>query len=324
MTADPGRPSTVAPVTTTIDTPAAVADDVPSPTDATLTLIGLDGEMSCSEIATGGRLIQVGAAAWVDEPGGEVETFTSLIGYPADSWTPESWTDIAESVHGLTKQDIADAPPSPEVDRRFRDWLLTHGGVDGRRLLVPVGLNVMAFDMPFFRTAVPYSSALLSRRGLDVNGVLHTYAGWDPSPNAVGRDFYAWKRAFKTSANRELARRGMDVREHDAGYDAAQALLGWWWLRTQTTDQTARIARLEAELAAADPLRAQLGAGLLRRLTDLGVTRTELTATVEALVRAGHNRPSRWFGSPNATLGRRPLQAVEDGDWGSVRAAAGA
>jgi hypothetical protein len=276
--------------------------------------IGLDGEMSAADLSDGGRLIQAGAAAWSAEPGGPVETFTSLIRH--DQLT---WCDRAAQVHGITRDQLADAPAAAEVDEALRAWLLAHGGTDGKRRIVPVGLNVAAFDLPFFRHSLPGATELLARRSVDLNALCFTYAGWDPNPRtATTRDFAGWKRAMKTAANAALTEQGRTVREHDAGYDAAQALVGWWWLRGQLTDSAARLARMEQHLDTLDPLRAALGDGLLARLS--GIPRPALESIVAALGPDVSVR--RWFGTHQPALGQTPLQALQAGRLAEILAAA--
>jgi len=277
-------------------------------------LIGLDGEMSSADIVTGGKLIQAGAAAWSGPRGSLVETFTSLI-----RQVDMEWSDRAAQVHGLSREQVDEAPEASEVDDAFHAWLIAHGGVEGRRILVPVGLNVASFDMPFFREALPRSAALFARRAVDINALCFTYEGWDPNPRCTTpRDFAGWKRSFKSEANARLAAAGVPVREHDAGFDAAQALVGWWWLRSQSTSGTTALAAALDQLDAADPLRAVLGGGLLARLAN--VDRMVLQLIVDALPAAVS--PRKWFGQFQQGLDSTPLDAVTTGRVAEVVAAA--
>lgn len=291
----------------TVDTMGEDSTHLTSETDdqTDWALVGLDGEMSSSELNEGGRLIQAGAAAWVDQPGGAVTTFTRLIHHDEMAWSSR-----AAAVHGISRDELAAAPSATEVDEELRVWLLANGGVDGRRLIVPIGLNVAAFDMPFFRQALPHASLLIARRAVDLNALCFTYAGWEPnSKSDNARDFAGWKRSMKIAANNELARRGIEVREHDAGFDAAQALLGWWWLRQQAVLLTKQVTQLDTRLDAADPLRALLGDGLLDRL--IGIERSILSEIV-ALLPADVS-PRRWFGTKRSALGCTPLAALLNG-----------
>lgn len=279
---------------------------LPDTDDSQWVFIGLDGEMSSAELDQGGRLIQVGAAVWSGRPGESTETFSSLIFL--DESAP--WSDRAAQVHGLTRSQLLKASPAAEVDELFYTWLLAHGAQAGARIVVPIGLNVAAFDMPFFRQALPRSSSLIARRAVDLNAICFSYAGWDPNPRSDGsRDFAGWKRSMKIAANTWLAQSGVPVREHDAGYDALQALVGWWWLREQLAAPVVKMAQLDARLDAADPLRAVLGDGLLERLSM--VSRTDIVWIVQHLQQPAS--PRRWFGTKLAALGTTPLAAIIDG-----------
>lgn len=265
--------------------------------------IGLDGEMSSADLEQGGRLIQVGAAIWSGQPGSDCETFTSLIFL--DESMP--WSERAAQVHGIPRADLAVAPPPAEVDELFYAWLIAHGAQEGSRIIVPIGLNVAAFDMPFFRLTLPRSSSLIARRAVDLNAICFSYDGWDPNPRSQGsRDFAGWKRSMKIAANTWLAEHGIPVREHDAGYDALQALVSWWWLREQIQTPVAHLAELDARLDVLDPLRALLGDGLLGRLSI--VSREDLTIIVKHLPK--DISPRRWFGTKHAALEDTPLAAL--------------
>ena len=276
--------------------------------------IGLDGEMSSAELEQGGRLIQVGAAVWSGRPGEDCETFSSLIFL--DESMP--WSERAAQVHGIPRADLASAPSPVEVDKLFYAWLIAHGAQEGSRIIVPIGLNVAAFDMPFFRLTLPRSSSLIARRAVDLNAICFSYDGWDPNPRSDGsRDFAGWKRSMKIAANTWLSEHGVPVREHDAGYDALQALVGWWWLREQLKTPVAHLVDLDARLDALDPLRALLGDGLLGRLSM--VSRTDLLAIVGHL--AQDVAPRRWFGTKHAALDATPLAALAAGRVAEVLAA---
>jgi hypothetical protein len=228
-------------------------------------LLGLDGEMSSAELAEGGKLIQVGCAVWTGEPGGNIDTYTSLI-----RWDEMQWSPRAAQVHGITREEVQNARNRQVVDDEFHAWLTQHGAIQGRRILIPIGLNVAAFDMPFFRDALPKSTALFARRAVDLNALCFTYAGWDPNPRTTGpRDFSGWKKSMKAAANKELLARGTPTAEHDAGYDAAQALLGWWWLRTQLSEMTQALGKLTTHVEQGNPLRAALGEGLYQRTREI-------------------------------------------------------
>lgn len=284
--------------------------------DGVFTLLGLDGEMSGADLEDGCRLIQIGVSAWTAEPGGEVDTFSSLIGYPVDYWTEDTWQAKAESVHGFTREQVAAAPAPAEVDDALYEWLLTHGAVAGRRMLVPIGLNVGAFDMPFVRDALPRSASLFARRCTDLNALLFTFDGWDPIAGQPVRDFAGWKRSMRVAANTTLAADpSLAGREHDAGFDAAQALVGWWWLRSQFAPLPQKVATLTAQLEEADPLRRTVSPGLMRRLQEFGAARAEIELLAARVAAAYPGvQVSTWFGRPDRVLQAVPMRyATEHG-----------
>lgn len=284
-----------------------------------LIYLGLDGEMSAADISDGGKLIQAGFAAWTGEPGGQLDVFTSLIRHQN-----MHWCERAAAVHQIDPTTLDTAPDPEDADQAAYTWLLSHGAVNGHRTIIPIGLNVGTFDMPFFRQTLPLTSSLISRRAIDLNALCFTYAGWDPNPRSGSvRDFHGWKRSMKTAANTELARRGFQTSDHDAGHDAAQALLGWWWLRRQTVELTARVADLDTRLDAAQPLRTALGDGLIARLEQInGLHHNQLTQILESL---GPNlNARRWFDTTHPDLGCTPLVALQNGRTAEVIAASAA
>ncbi len=199
---------------------------------ARVRLVGLDGEMSAASLADGGRLIQAGLAL---RSGSGVEVFSSLIGW-ADA--PMLWEDRAAAVHGIERRRLDDAPAPHEVDRAASAFL-TERALAGPReegvprvTLVTVGFNVAAFDHPFFRHALPLTTSLLSRRAVDLNALCFALDGWDPDPKVASpRTWSGWKRTSKRYANARLAAEGHAGGEHDAGWDAAQALYVLEYLR---------------------------------------------------------------------------------------------
>lgn len=281
-----------------------------------MVLFGLDGEMSSAEIKEGGKLIQAGAAVWKDEEGGEIEVYSSLI-----RQDEMQWSERASQVHGITREEVAAARPAEIVDAEMEEWLLAHGGVAGRKLLIPIGFNVASFDFPFFEQTLPRSRAIISRRAVDLNAACFTFEGWDPNPkSSQDRDFYSWKKSMKAHANARLAELGFKEGEHDAGYDAAQALVGHGWLRSQMRQQGARLEQALADLAAADPVTARLGVGLAKRLET--VEKVEVEAVLNAL--GGGVNARKWFGTKTPLLGTSPLEALLAGRSAEVVAAAGA
>lgn len=102
-------------------------------------------------------------------------------------------------VHGITDEAICAGPPADAVDERLRSFLLANGAETDRRVIEPVGWNVVGFDMPFIRHALPRSAELISRRGVDLNAVCRTLDGvieFEGSrPTTSG-----WKRLAKRAA----------------------------------------------------------------------------------------------------------------------------
>lgn len=186
-------------------------------------VVGLDGEMTCSDLARGGRLIQIGVAVGLERE----QRFTSFVGWPENEYVTDP---KAMRVHGISDKAIATASPAPEVDGRLRAFLLANGADPRKKTIEPVGWNVVGFDMPFVRDALPRSAELISRRGVDLNAVCRTLDGileFEGSrPSTSG-----WKRLAKRAAEQVLTGYGIDEEWHDAGFDAAAALAAWQWLR---------------------------------------------------------------------------------------------
>lgn len=193
--------------------------------DGNLVVVGLDCETSGSELSSGHRLIQAGLAA---HDGASVEIFSSLVGWPADSWSGNEWSLEAEAVHRISRERLADAPPAEIVDADAAAWLLARGGRSHFRRILTVGFNVGAFDHPFFARYLPRTRGLITHRHIDLNSVCFTLHG--RPHNGRSHTWQEWKEAAKQAAAAQLSHVGG---AHDAGYDAAEALLAWVWLREQ-------------------------------------------------------------------------------------------
>jgi hypothetical protein len=189
-------------------------------------IAGLDCETSGSNLAAGSRLIQAGLAV---QHNGQVEIFSSLVGWTLDSWDNTTWSPQAEEVHGITRDQLADAPDAAVVDRLAEAWLLARGVRPGHRNVLSVGFNVGSFDHPFFARYLPRTYALVTHRHIDLNSVCFTLDGL--SHAGVPRSWQEWKDLAKRRAEEQLTH--LTTSAHDAGYDAAEALLGWLWLREQ-------------------------------------------------------------------------------------------
>jgi hypothetical protein len=190
-----------------------------------LLIAGVDCETSGNDLDLGARLIQIGLALPTDEG---LSVFSSLVGWPEDSWDGSSWSSEAESVHGITRARLAAAPDPFSVDAQACDWLTNRGARVGSRLILSVGFNVGSFDHPFIARYLPATRALLSHRCIDLNSVLFTFDGWHPDAEE-GWDWLRWKSSMKADVASAL--RDHEGAAHDAGWDAAEALLSWRWLR---------------------------------------------------------------------------------------------
>lgn len=186
-------------------------------------LIGLDGEMSDSEIDKGAVLIQIGVCDEHDN------TFESLIGY-SPGWYQ---TEKASSVHKIPDEDILAAPRADQVDRSLHRWLEDrleeaqarheHTGI---RPFIPVGWNVGNFDMPFVRAFLPESSGLISRRSLDLNALCYSFEDARVTYQGERRSFDKWKKLAQDYAGNVLD----EDNWHNALFDARAALEAYTFL----------------------------------------------------------------------------------------------
>ena len=180
--------------------------------------IGVDGEMSSSEIAKGAKLIQIGMARIVD---GEM----CSIGFLLNPGKEMHWTEEAESVHKFTKEDVWGKGYMPDsVDYVLADWA---NPTKFRRDTVAVGFNVGSFDMPFIEESLPELKSRFSRRTVDLNSVIFAMSNTDA-------EFQKIKKAAKDYAREKMDGlfSGFKDREHDAEYDAVMALYCFEYLRS--------------------------------------------------------------------------------------------
>lgn len=171
--------------------------------------IGVDGEMTGTDGPAVHQLIQIGVATAPDQ------VFVSDIGYEEWSENPESM-----AVHGLSAERIRAAPRADVVDAELCGWLGDKVVGSGRGLIA-VGWNVAAFDLPYVRQYLPRFTSHLSGRSVDLNAVCFTFAG------TAGSRWKSLKRRSKRFAEEQLGR----AEWHDAGYDAAAALLCWEYFK---------------------------------------------------------------------------------------------
>lgn len=241
-----------------------------------------------------------------------VEVFSSLSNPGPERWQPE-----AQAVHGISPEAIEAAPSTAEVDERAARWLRSHGGRSGTRSsVIAVGFNVGAFDFPFFRHYLPEAMSMVSRRSIDLNAICFMLAGWDPRSSDSARDWTGWRRSAKKHANKQLQNLGVPGATHDAGWDAAEALLAYSWPRDQV--HQCRHDDPVASEPSDDPALASLGASLRARLQVLSDDDTRRLANAVA---ASELAPGKWFGTRRDEFGgRTALQAVQDGDFDLVYA----
>lgn len=266
---------------------------------------GLDTETSARELRAGGRIIQVGAATVPDAEGDAPSTFSSLV----NPGTFE-WEDEAYGVHGIDQLEVKSAPLAADVDAALVAWLVEHGADPARPSSnIAIGFNVGSFDLPFVAETLPRTAALLSYRAADLNSVLFALDG-AIAHDGRKLDSDGWKALSKSYAARHLA--ASNEVAHDAGYDAAEAVLIWRFLsaaiRREPLPLPERLvlepsvrthARAARAHLAVDELQA---AGLAPRLVDMWArggrstdrqaqeTLASLYEALPANVRASHPR----------------------------------
>jgi len=176
-------------------------------------LLGIDGEMSDSDLSSGAVLLQIGLC---DQYG---NTFESLIGH-SEGWYK---SEEASAVHCIPDEDILLAQRAGAVDERLRAWLderledaIARGVHTGLRPFIPLGWNVGGFDMPFVRKFLPLSCELISRRSLDLNALCHSFEQSWVTYQGERKSFNQWKQLAHDYAEKILG----DTNWHDALYDA--------------------------------------------------------------------------------------------------------
>lgn len=171
--------------------------------------IGVDGEMTGTDGSAVHQLIQIGVATAPDE------VFVSDIGY--DEWRQN---EDSMRIHGFSPDRIRAAPRPEAVDTAVTQWL-SDKVVGAEKGLIAVGWNVCGFDLPYVRNYLPRLGGFISRRSVDLNGVCFTFAG------GAGSRWKTLKKRSKVYAEERLGR----AEWHDAGYDAAAALLAWEYFK---------------------------------------------------------------------------------------------
>lgn len=182
-----------------------------------ITYIGIDGEMSGTDIDAGHKLIQIGMAKYVD---GEMQSIGYLLN-PGEM----AWSEEAEQVHQFTREDIQGYGIYPSiVDPIVARW--ANPG-EQRRDFVMVGFNVGSFDRPFIKQTLPLLYEKFSRRSVDINSLIFALANTD-------KEFLRIKKAAKEYAFIKMEGMFSEFknRQHDAEYDAVMSLYCFEYLRT--------------------------------------------------------------------------------------------
>lgn len=212
---------------------------------------GVDGEMTGSELSKGQLIIQLGLAADSDSAGTvlDVPPSFSLLFNPG----PAVWTDVAEAVHGFTREEVAAAMPAAEADALFVEWLESQGARSSKRGdTIPVGFNVGNFDLPHIQAVLPRTYAMLSRRTVDLNAVCFTLDGATHPAFGSGASWATWK-----SMASDYARRMIVLQDahggaaHDAGYDALLHLYAFRYLQSSARGDVPAMPDVELEVPVA-------------------------------------------------------------------------
>lgn len=185
--------------------------------------IGLDGEMTSSDLAGGGALIQLGLSAFVD---GEMKSISFGIN-PYWDGDDIDWSEDAAAVHGITREEVYEFESPGLIDLALFSWMQATVGakVSKRRDNIPVGFNVGAFDMPFVQKLLPHTFSLFSRRTVDLNALC--FALDRKVENGMPVKFDTWKKRAKLYAIEKIGYEN----QHDAGWDAMMHLHSFEYLR---------------------------------------------------------------------------------------------
>jgi len=177
--------------------------------------LGLDGEMSSSELSEGGKLIQIG----ISTAEGLNRSYSMN---PGDC----QWSEEAEAVHGLSLELVQSFRSPAEVDADLYEFLIALGADPKRRSkTIPVGFNVGAFDMPFVKDSLPKSFSLFSRRTVDLNAICFALDYSLDNGHVVNAE--TWKKRAKAYAIKKI---GME-NQHDAGWDSLMHIYCFEYLR---------------------------------------------------------------------------------------------
>ena len=181
-----------------------------------ITYIGLDGEMSGTEVENGHKLIQIGMAKYVD---GEMVSIGTLLN-PGIM----EWSDQAEEVHQFSREYIEQNGEDPAmVDQMLADWA---NPTKQRRDFVMVGFNVGSFDRAFVKQSLPILFSRFSRRSVDLNSIIFSLSDTNVKFETIKNK--AKEYAF---GKMEGMFDGFKDRQHDAEYDAVMSLYCFEYLQ---------------------------------------------------------------------------------------------
>lgn len=183
-----------------------------------ITYIGIDGEMSGTDLEEGHKLIQIGLAKYNEE--GNVDHIGYLINPGEMTWSME-----AQEVHQFTQDDINLYGLKPStVDPLAAEWA---NPKNQRRDFVMVGFNVGSFDRPFIKQTLPITYSKFSRRSVDLNSVIFSMS----DTNTMFEKIKARSKAYAFEKMEGMFE-GFKDRQHDAEYDAVMSLYCFEYLRT--------------------------------------------------------------------------------------------
>jgi DNA polymerase III epsilon subunit-like protein len=186
-----------------------------------LRLLGLDIETTGSDFKPDIKTIQIG----VFDPKTK-RLFRMDVGWPDGTFTmvPE-----ATAVHNIPKERILAASYAATVDYALLEFLTSLGV--GAKQGIAVGFNVGSFDMTFVRRDLPNSASLFSYRTIDLNAVCFAIG------EATGIDWKRIKDVAVADAKARLRVLVPDLKAHDAGYDAMEAVLVFEFLTTSIREK---------------------------------------------------------------------------------------
>lgn len=191
-------------------------------------LAGLDIETTGLEMTAGHRLIQIGICV-LDTETGVMNEYSSDV-QPVGKIV---FDDFAMKVNGFTKKRIKAAPTQTQVDSIIWGELLKAGyRIDS---LIPVGHNVIMFDMPFIRRELPliakmftYPSPQRSTRAIDLMslGLAYEYKTGIPYES------------IKAESKQHVEKVFGYAHHHDAMFDAKAAIETLKFYREKFGDHT--------------------------------------------------------------------------------------